>query len=378
MTVMRRLGTPSGDGEMMRTIDVAAIEQALLRPRKERRMPVQVSDLLSTGSTLLNLACTGRVQGGFIKGHYYLFCGDSDSGKTFLTLTCLAEASVNKHFKDYRFIYDGGEYGALMNIEKFFGKGVADRIEPPATDEDNGPVYSQTVEEFYFHVDDAIKDGRPFIYIQDSQDSLSSTAEIGKFDEWKEAFKKGKETTGSYGDNKAKIHSAGIRQLLGPLQKTGSILIVLNQTRDSFKPFEEKTYSGGRALKFYATLQLWASVKEKIKRTVKGKLRQLGIRSRIRVKKNRITGKDRQILVPIYHSFGIDDIGSCIDYLVEEKHWPKKGAKLKAEEFEFVGTTEQLITLIENGKAEMDLREIVADVWNGVEKACEVKRKSRY
>ena len=113
----------------MKTKDV---KKMLLQKRKKETLTAK--DFLSTGSTLLNLACTGFPDRGFAKGHYYFVVGDSISGKTFLVLTCLAEASINPNFKDYRFIYDSGEDGALMNIERFFGKGVASRLEMPSQD----------------------------------------------------------------------------------------------------------------------------------------------------------------------------------------------------------------------------------------------------
>lgn len=74
-------------------------------------------------------------------------------------------------------------------------------------------------------------------------------------------------------------------------------------------------------MKFYATLELWTSVKEKIKKVVRGKPRQLGIVASVQVKKNRLTGKESTVEVPFYHSCGIDDTGSCVDYLVEEGRW---------------------------------------------------------
>jgi hypothetical protein len=85
------------------------------------------SSYLSTGSTLLNLACSGKVSGGFIKGHYYHFVGDSSSGKTFLCLTCLAEAAINPHFDDYQLIHDDAENGSLFDFGKFFGPKMAGR-----------------------------------------------------------------------------------------------------------------------------------------------------------------------------------------------------------------------------------------------------------
>ncbi len=362
-------------------IDVEKIKQSLMKSRSWKRKPMQASDYLSTGSTLLNLACTGKMRGGFVKGHYFFIVGDSVSGKTFLSLTCLAEASINKHFDGYRFIFDNAEDGALMNIERFFGKGVADRLEPPATDKDGNSIYSVTIEDFYFHVDDAFKAKKPFIYVLDSMDSLTSLYEGRKFDERKSAARGGPAAKGDWGDGKPKINSAGIRRVLSKLGKTGSILIVISQTRDNLNagPFEpSKTRSGGHALRFYATLELWSSVRSRLKKTVKGKQRQVGILSRVAVKKNRLTGQERIIDIPIYHSSGIDDLGGCVDYLVEEGYWSKARTLIKAKEFEIALSREALIAHIEDKGLENELRLLVAEVWGDIEEACKVKRKSRY
>src|SRR2546423_5801296 len=76
---------------------------------------------LSSGSTLLNLACTDHPDLGFFKGAYYYLVGDSVSGKTWLSLSCFAEACCNDAFHDYRLIFDDVEGGALMDIRRYFG-----------------------------------------------------------------------------------------------------------------------------------------------------------------------------------------------------------------------------------------------------------------
>ena len=357
-------------------ISIEKIKQAMKRKSTKPDQGL----LLSTGSTTLNLACTGRVDGGFPVGSYVFFVGDSMSGKTWFGHSCLAEATIDKRFDDYRLVYDDVEGGSRMNVERFFGKRLAERIEPPGVDDNGNPVYSDVIEEFYYFVDDLLKGSRPFIYVLDSQDSLSSRAEQSKFDEVKRAHRKGKEVAGSYGDAKAKVHSTTLRKLLGPLRDTGSVLIVLNQTRDSFSLFEKSTYSGGRALQFYATLQLWSSKVGKIERTVRGKKRQLGIKSKIQVRKNRLTGKDHSVFVPILHSCGIDDLGGCVDYLVDENYWKENGGKIVATGLgpDIIARRESLVRRIEEGGLEQDLRELVGMVWGNIEAACLVERKSRY
>jgi len=360
-------------------IDTEQIKK-MLRTKKQKQS-LSASDFLSTGSTLLNMAFTGYPDWGFAKGMYYFLVGDTTSGKTWLSLTCLAEAAMNSNFKSHRFIYDNAEDGALMDIEKFFGKKVAERIESPDYDDAANSVFSYTLEDFYFNVDDAIKDGRPFIYILDSMDSLTSESESAKFDKTKKALRAEKEAKGSFGDGKAKINSGMLRRVIGkPLRKTGSILIIINQTRDNVGalPFQsKKTKSGGHSLDFYACLEIWSSVVGRIDKVVNGKKRQLGIQSKIKIKKNRVTGKERTVTIPIYHSVGIDDIGSCIDFLIDEGHW-KKGKEINAKELGIKGSMNKLIRLIEKNNLEKDLHELVADVWNEIEEKCRIKRKKRY
>lgn len=341
-------------------------------------------DLLSSGSTTLNLACSGSPFGAFLKGMYYFFVGDSTSGKTFLTMSCCAEASTNKHFKDYRFIVDQPERGCLMNVSKLFGSEVNKRLEPPAWEKDGKlkrPVFSTTIEEFYFHVDDAVKQGKPFIYILDSMDCLSSEAEFDKFEEKKNAYRAGKTVSGSYGDGKAKKNSEGLRKVLSGIERTGSILIIISQTRDNLGPgYKAKTRAGGHALRFYSTVELWSSVAGKIKKTIKGKDRTIGTSVKVKVEKNRLTGKLHEIFMDIYPSYGIDDIGSCIDYLIAEKWWNKTKGKqtFEAKEFKFSGTREKLIQKIEEEGLVKDLQSLVGQCWTEIEEDCALKRKSKY
>lgn len=360
--------------------DTERIKEGLLR--KHVSQPIRKADLLSTGSTLLNLACTGHWQGGFAKGRYYFIVGDSQSGKTFLSLTCFAEAAINLNFDDYRLIFDDVEGGALMDIERYFGRRVARRLESPASESDGSPIYSQTLDQFYFYIYAALKQGRPFVWVLDSMDALSSSYEGRKFEEKAAAHKKGTKVAGDYGDGKAQLNSRNMRVVLAGLRATGSILIVVNQTRDNvgagmFEP--RKTRSGGHALTFYATLELWAAIGGVIKKEVNEKKRQVGIKARIRVRKNRVTGKDRTVLVPIHNSYGIDDITGCIDFIIEEGHWKMhKGGQLDAPEFQFTGTRVALVRKIIEEGLETDLRVVTQEVWDLIEGSLVLNRPPRY
>lgn len=373
--------------------ELADVITASAEAPKEETQEVKVSrrNLLSTGSALLNCACSGNVFGGLLKGKYYFLVGDSQSGKTFFSMTCFAEATVNRHFKDYELIYDNAEDGCLIDLETLFNEEVADRIRPPKVDKQGNAVYSTTIEEFYYNLDDACDTGKPFLYVLDSMDALDSEAADKKFDQHKKAHDKvkgedddGKEEklAGSYGDGKAKKNSEGLRRVLNRLRETGSILIIVCQTRDNLNAFsfDKKTRSGGRALRFYATTEIWSSVAGPIVKTVRGKRRKIGTQVILDVKKNRITGKLHSVMVDIYPSYGIDDTGSMVDYLVEEEWWAAKGKPkvLEAPEFEFTGARDKLIRHIEDSGRVDDLRVLVGQCWKGIDEACALKRNKRY
>lgn len=348
--------------------------------------PFQQDDLLHTGSAMLNLAISGNPDGGYLKGRYIYFVGDSSSGKSFFSLTALAEAAINPLFDHYRLIYDDVEGGALMDLEKFFGAALADRIEPPSGSKEE-PVYSALVEEFYFNLDDAFKRAQPFIYILDSQDSLGSLYSQKKFKELKTAkrnpSKDDKKAKGDYGDGKAKFHSTRLRDVITKLRDTGSILMVINQTRDVLDsgPFAPKSQaSGGRALKFYASVQVWTSVKAKKYRTINKKKRQIGISVNVAIKKNRISGKEWSVTVPIYFSHGIDNLGSCVEFLVDEGRWSRnKEGRITAADFDGIaGNLDKVVQQIEAAGLEQEVYEIAQEVYEDLEKASKVERKSRY
>ena len=340
-------------------------------------VPPDFDAALSTGSTLLNLAYTGRPNSGYVRGCYYFLVGDSDSGKTWCTLTAMAEAANSPAYDGYRLILDNVEGGIQMNLAQHFGRKMADRVEPPC--EYQGlPWHSEKIEDFYVNLDTALERG-PCFYVLDSMDALSSEDEDKKFVQLKDAKSKpGAEVKGSYGDGKAKKNSAWMRRMLSGIAKTGSIVVVVNQTRDNPTAwFDSKTCSGGHALKFYAQVQAWTSVKGKLTKEVRGSKRHIGNSCELHVERSRFTGHQSTVTVPIYFTSGIDDVGSCVDYLVAEKCWTKEG-KIDTKGFCDSGSREKIVSLIEDGNREAELRSLVAQVWVEIESESGVERKKRY
>ena len=281
---------------------------------------------LSSGITMLNLATTNHPDCFVERGTYILFVGQSGAGKSYVATQLLAEAANNPLFDDYELIYDDVEHGQFFDIPRMFGNKLAHRLRAPHEDESGMPIYSSTVEDFFFSVDDFQNAHKPFIYVLDSMDSLTSSVADTKFVENKEQrrkdLEKGKEVsslTQGYGDGKAKQISGNLRRVVSRLRDTGSILIILSQVRDNITGMGARyTRSGGQALKFFAHGEFWFYTEGDLKRVVDKKERKYGQMTRVSIQKNRITGIKNDIRFPILLGAGISDPDSCIDWLIEE------------------------------------------------------------
>ncbi len=342
---------------------------------------IDTAPFLSSGDTVLNMHLSNTPTGGWKAGKYYVLIGESSTGKTWLAFTAFAEAMRSEAFKDYRLIYDAVEGGADMDIQRYFGQKVFDAIEPPAGTKDD-PQFSVTVEDFYDNLDNAMAAGTPFIYVLDSMDGLTSADDESKFLEEKEARAKGKTVSGSYGMSKAKRNKRGLLRATGPkgLRQSGSILMILCQTIDNVGfGFETKTRSGGNSLTFFATAELWLSLKKTVVKKVKDKDRPVGVETLVNIKKNRITGRRYEKLsIHIYHSIGIDDVGGCIDYLVAEGWWKAAAGKIDATELKVKLGREALVKYIEEKGKEGRVARLVAKCYREIASATVIERKRRY
>ena len=335
---------------------------------------------LSTGLTLLNLGMAGRPNVGLTRGNYYLLVGESSSGKSFLAMQCLAEAANNPQYDKYSLDYYDIEGGALASIgggvRRFFGQKLSKRLNTPN---------AQTVEHFFDQTIAKMEEG-PCIIVLDSTDALDDEA-TRKLRKVKAAARESnKDGPGSYGASKAKELKSGLRALMGkkgPLAKHGSILLIISQTIDKLDfGFEKTTRAGGKALKFFAKGEVWFKVAGPLKKSVRGKQRKIGSKLQLDIKKNRETGREPSIAIPFYPSVGFDEIGSMIDFLTEEGHWKGGGKKeekdIVAKEFSFKGSREELVKHIEENRKTKELRNLVGELWESIEDACNVTRARRY
>jgi hypothetical protein len=378
---------------MARKAKKAADPEAKIRAAEEAAdhvpaiTPPDYDTALDTGSTLLNLAITGRPHGGWVRGFYYFFAGGTDSGKSFFLTTALAEAANDPRYDGYQLIADMPEDGVQMDLAAKFGSKLASRLRAPCYTEGQ-PDSSRTAEEFYVNLEAACKRG-PCVYVLDSMDALSSGAEGKHFDKVKTAVnkaRKGKdfEAPGSWGDGKARVNASGLRLATLWLGKTKSILLMVLQEKVDLSPsWETKNTSGGKAPSYYAQSRVWASRGAKIvkEKTINKKKRyyHVGYDNRYHIERSRFTGRGAVVEVPIHTDSGIDDVGSCIDYLLAEGHWKASECVINAhDDLGIVGKHETVIEAIETRNLEPKLREIVSQVWHQRLKDVAVLRKPKY
>lgn len=316
---------------------------------------------VSTGSTLLNLGLSDIQNCGFAMGKIANIIGDQSSGKSLLSLSILAEATHNSCFDKYNLIYDDVEAALAFNISKLFGRKLASRM--------NTNIVSDTIEDFKVNI---LKQKGPFIYVLDSLDALSSRDEQSRT----EKEQRGKKAGGSYKMEKALIFGETLRQTVRKLKENNSFLIIISQTRDNINPmsFAKKRRSGGRALYFYSTYELWTAVAGRVVK----KNHTIGVKTRVRITKNKTIGKQREIEFPILYEYGIDDLGSLVDWLVEKGIWSSPRRKIKAPNLKLEYEREKLIRKIEEKRLEGKVRKEAQKTWLKIENSLKLNRKRKY
>jgi len=320
----------------------------------ESRVP---PGLIPTGSTLLNLALSDDPYGGYPLGSMVNLVGDRDSGKTFLAWNMMAEVVRARDFDKYTLVYDDVEGKLRIPLARLFGQSIG------RVDRDNP---SDTMEEVYRKVNGMLKKKERFIYVMDSMDALTDKDE------------KAKEDLERNYPAKPRLFSQFMRKVCGELTKQESFFLVVSQVRDAIGVMfgDKHNRSGGRALGHYCIMEPWLAVKGREKR----KEREVGVKVRAKVKKNHLTGKLREVELTILQDYGVDDIGSMIDWLVDEGFWKKaKGASIIDTGGDFPnGARDKIRKYIDDSGKISDLIKITADSWMALEESIKTDLRPRY
>jgi recombination protein RecA len=330
-----------------------------------------------TGCLLLDLVVgggPGRL--GFPSGKVVNVVGDKSTGKTFLAVEIVACNFYRYGESKFRWNLDDAENGYTFDTKELYGVEVSS---------EKDTMRSKLVEEFDVNVSrflKRLKAGERGIYVLDSLDGISNAELLERSEARLKAAESGKEDKekGTYGVKTPKFLSQEFfKTQTGKFAEKDAMLLILSQTRDNIDPFSFKKYtrSGGRALDFYAHTVIYLAVVTKIK----VKDRVVGIVVKAKTEKSKTKRPFRECTFLVYFDYGIDDIGTSLDFLFDLRG--KDGKLVKAaEKIEWDGKEyrrQALILEIENSKAyKQALDRQVIERWEELENAVASNRRPKY
>ena len=253
-------------------------------------------ELIGSGALSLDLA----LGGGYPKGRIVEIYGPESSGKTTLTLHAIAEMQKQ------------GGTAAFVDAEHALDPAYARRL---GVDTDNLLVAQpDNGEQALEIVETLVRSNAVDLIVVDSVAALVPQAEI----------------EGEMGDShmglQARLMSQALRKLTGIINKSKTIVILINQIRMKIGVMfgNPETTTGGNALKFYA------SVRMDIRRTgqIKAGEEIIGNRTKVKIVKNKIAPPFRVAEFDIMYNEGISRTGDVLDLAVTHNIVEKSGAWL--------------------------------------------------
>jgi recombination protein RecA len=287
----------SGDREKSLETALLQIERqfgkgSVMRLGDETRVPVEV---IPTGSIALDVALG---LGGLPRGRIVEIYGPESSGKTTVALHALANAQK------------AGGIAAFIDAEHALDPDYAKKL---GVDTDALLVSQPDTGEQALEIADMlIRSGAIDVIVIDSVAALVPKAEI----------------EGEMGDShvglQARLMSQALRKITGALSQTKTTAIFINQLREKVGVMfgSPETTSGGKALKFYASVRLDIRRIE----TLKEGTEAVGNRTRVKVVKNKMSPPFKVAEFDIIYGVGISREGSLIDLGVEQGIVRKSGA----------------------------------------------------
>lgn len=332
-------------------------KKKFLTPKKQE-YDGDLTNVISTGSTLLDLAISGgrKKEGGIPGGIMVEIFGPSGSGKT--VLLCELAGDIQRKGGEVQF--RDPEARLNRQFAGVFGLDydTMNHKKPNTVKEAFLPLYHWDLE------DDLVING----YCMDSLAALSTSMEMDD------------DAGDKMGTRRAKEFSEQLRKCARVIAEKNILLLCTNQLRENIDAgmFGKKHISpGGKAIEYYSSLRLKFTnpKKIKVKQKIKGKEieRVIGVEVLVEVEKSSVWKPHRTSPLTIIFDYGIDDIRQNLQFIKQHS-----GAKTYALNEKNLGISmNRAIETIEQEGLEKELKEQVISLWGEIEAKFDSNRKKK-